>query len=72
MSDVAIDRLVLELPGLDAEAAHAVALGVAEGLASAGLTGTHTAVPLVIDPRPGEAPDRLAARIVQSLLQRIG
>jgi hypothetical protein len=72
MSDVAIDRLVLDIPGVDAAAAREVALGVAEGLAAAGLTGEHSPGPLVIDPRPGEAPARLAARIVQALLQRIG
>jgi hypothetical protein len=72
MSDVVIDRLVLELPALDTASARAVALGVAEGLAGAGLTGEHAALPLVVDPRPGETPARLAARIVQSLLQRIG
>jgi hypothetical protein len=72
MSDVAIDRLVLELPGMDAAAAREVALGVAEGLAVAGLSGEHALAPVTIVPRSGEAPARLAARIVQSLLQRIG
>ena len=72
MTDVSIGRLVLDIPGLDAAAAREVALGIAEGLAGAGLTGEHAAMPLILDPRPGEPPARLAARIVQSLLQRIG
>jgi hypothetical protein len=72
MSDVTIDRLVLEIPGMDAAAAREVALGVVEGLSGAGLTGEHAATPLVVDARPGEAPGALAARIVQALVQRIG
>jgi hypothetical protein len=72
MTDVAIDRLVLDIPGMDAAAAREVALGIAEGLAGAGITGEHPDAPLVVDPKPGETPAGLAARIVKLLLQRIG
>ena len=72
MSDLTIDRLVLEIPGRDAAAARELAESVAIGLAGAGLTGVHAVVPLTIDPRPGETTGRLAARIVQALIQRIG
>lgn len=71
-TDVRIDRLVLSLPGMDAAAARRLALGLAEGLAGAGLTGEHDPAPLIIDPRPGEPPERLAARIVERLLHEIG
>ncbi|HEY4030711.1 MAG TPA: hypothetical protein VGM25_10230 [Caulobacteraceae bacterium] len=70
--DVVIDRLALDIPGLDAAAAREVGLHVALGLARAGAAGVHAAAPVTIDARPGEPPERLAARIVQSVLQRIG
>jgi hypothetical protein len=71
MSDVTIDRLVLELPGMDADAARALALGVAEGLAAADLTGDHDRFTVVVDPASAGTTG-LAAHIVQSLLRRIG
>jgi hypothetical protein len=72
MTDVKIDRLGLDLPGMDAEAARALALGVAEGLAGADLTGEHETVAISVDPATAAAPGRLAAHIIQSLVQRIG
>lgn len=72
MSDVAIDRLVLDLPGMDAAAARALALGIAEGLAGARIDGDFAQLTVNVDPAAAAAPERLAAHIVQSLLQRIG
>ena len=72
MTDVVIDRLVLDIPGIDAAMAREVGAHIVEGLAKAGATGDHAAAPVSIDARPGEPPARLAARIVQSLLHRIG
>jgi hypothetical protein len=72
MSDVTIDRLVLDLPGMDADAARALALGVAEGLAGAQVCGEHEHLAVSVDPAAAAAPGALAAHIVQSLLQRIG
>jgi hypothetical protein len=70
--DVMIDRLVLELPGVDAAAARALALGIAEGLAGASIEGDHAALSATVDPGAAAQPQRLAAQIVQTLLQRIG
>ena len=73
MSDVIIDRLVLELPGMDADAARALALGVAESLAAADLAGDHDRLTVIVDPAmASEGAAGLAAHIVQSLLRRIG
>jgi hypothetical protein len=67
--DVRIDRLVLDIPGLDPGKARALAEGIADALARSGATGQHDTVrvPLSV---PGAAPD-LAARIVAALMQRL-
>jgi hypothetical protein len=70
--DVTIDRLVLELPGVDAAAARTVALGIAEGLLVGGIEGDHEVLSADVDPAVAAEPRRLAAEIVQILLQRIG
>jgi hypothetical protein len=71
MSDVTIDRLVLDLPGMDAAAARALALGVAEGLAGARIDGDYERLVVDVDPAVSIAPESLAARVVRTLLQRI-
>lgn len=72
MSDVTIDRLVLDLPGIDAATARTLALGIAEGLAGAQIDGDHAGLSITVDPSAAAQPQRLAAHIVQTLLQRIG
>lgn len=67
---VIIDRLVLELPGIDAAAARTVALGIAQGLSAAAIDGDHEV--LSANVKPAAEPQRLAAEVVQTLLQRIG
>ena len=67
---VRIDRLVLDLPGLDAAEGRALALGIAEGLAKAGGKGEHAAVTVPLAAAVGAPPD-LAARIVAALLERL-
>jgi hypothetical protein len=71
-SDVTIYRLVLELPELDAAAARTLALGIAEGLAGAGVEGDHAFLSATVDAAAAMEPQRLAAGIVETLLQRIG
>jgi hypothetical protein len=66
---VTIDRLVLDIPGLDGAAARELALGIAEGLAGAAIGGDHAVLSVTVDPMPTP---RLAAHIVQTLLQQIG
>ena len=72
MTDVTIDRLVLDLPGMSAEAARALALGVAEGLAGAAISGDFDSLSVNVDPSAAKTPADLSAHIVQTLLQRIG
>ena len=42
--DVQIDRLVLDIPGLDAAQARALAFSIGERLAGAGLSGEHAKI----------------------------
>lgn len=73
MTDVAIDRLILDLPGMDAVAARALATGIAEGLAGARIGGDLDRLSISLDPAAAAAsPAGLSAHIVQTLLQRIG
>jgi hypothetical protein len=70
--EVTIDRLMLALPGLDADAARSLALGIADGLSGADIEGDHGMLSVTVDPAVAAQPDRLAAQIVQTLLRRIG
>lgn len=72
MNRVSIDRLILDLPGMDAAAARELALGIAEGLAGAELDADHAGLSVTVESSLAAQPQRLAAHIVQSLLQRIG
>ena len=68
-SDVHIDRLVFDIPGLDPAQVHKLAEAIAAGLATSGAGGQHDKlqVPLAI---AGATPD-LAQRIVAALMQRL-
>jgi hypothetical protein len=68
--ELSIDRLILDMPGLDAEHAVALAGRIGEGLADS--SGDFASLSVQLDSVPGETPERLAARIVAALLQRIG
>jgi hypothetical protein len=70
---IRIDRLVLDIPGLDAARGRALALGIAEGLAKAGaggVKGDRAAVSVPLAATDG-ATDDLAAKIVAALLERL-
>jgi len=69
--EVRIDRLVLDIPGLDPAQGRALALGIAEGLAKAGASGEHAAVSVPLAAPTGGAPADLAARIVAALMERL-
>jgi hypothetical protein len=69
--EVRIDRLVLDIPGLDPAQGRALALGIAEGLAKAGASGEHNAVSVPLAEAVGSAPADLAARIVAALMERL-
>ena len=74
---VQIDRLVLDIPGLDPAHARALALGIAEGLADAGrkVGALHAAAGdhALISVRLADAgvPADLAAKVVAALLERL-
>jgi hypothetical protein len=72
-----IDRLVLDIPGLDPAHARALALGIAEGLADAGrksgalagATGDHAAIGVRL--ADAGVPADLAAKVVAALIERL-
>jgi hypothetical protein len=68
--EVRIDRLVLEIPGLDPAQGRALALGIAQGLAKAGATGEHATVTAPLAEANGPPAD-LVARIVAALMERL-
>jgi len=78
VAEVRIDRLVLDIPGLDPAQGRAIALGVAEGLADAGakagaVTGAaseHATVSVRLAGAVG-APSDVAAEIVAAVLERL-
>lgn len=77
-AEVRIDRLVLDIPGLDPAQGRAIALGVAEGLADAGVkAGAMTGAPgerATVSVRLAGAvgaPSDVAAKIVAALLERL-
>jgi len=68
--EVRIDRLVLDIPGLDPTQARSLALDIAEGLAKAGMSGEHRSVSVPL--ASGNLPRAdLAARIVAALRERL-
>lgn len=74
---VKIDRLVLDIPGLDPTHARALALGIAEGLADAGrksggldgASGEHARISVQLG--DASVPADLAAKIVAALIERL-
>jgi hypothetical protein len=68
---VRIDRLVLDIPGLDPAQGRALALRVAEGLAATGASGERAMVSVPLTAGGGGAPADLAAKIVAALLERL-
>ncbi len=70
LPEVRIDRLVLDIPGLDPGHARALAHGIAEGLAKSGASGAHGAVTVSLAAANGPPAD-LAARIVAALMERL-
>lgn len=74
---VKIDRLVLDIPGLDPTHARALALGIAEGLADAGrnagalagAAGEHAAISVRL--ADAGVPADLAAKVVAALIERL-
>jgi hypothetical protein len=75
MDEISIDRLILDIPGLNAAQARALAQRVGEGLAAASSNTEGTFDSLGVDlnfPVTGENIPRLAEFIVQALLTQMG
>jgi hypothetical protein len=68
--ELAIDRLLLEVPGLDAERARRLAECIAAGLA--GASGEFPVLSVRLDEVADEAPEAMAARIVAALRGGMG
>ena len=68
--EVRIDRLIFDIPGLDAAQGRALALGIAEGLAKAGVNGERAVIGVPLATAVG-TPAELTARIVAALLERL-
>ena len=72
MTDVAIDRLVLDIPGFDPAQGQALALGIANALSRDAKPGEHAHAVVTLD-RPDALPTaQLAARIAAALRQQFG
>jgi len=64
---VTIDRLVLDIPGIDARQARTIAEGLALRLGMAGLAGMHDSVTIELD-GDQDLPARIAAALRERLL----
>jgi len=64
--DVKIDRLVLDIPGLDANAAQILAAGIGDHLAQAGIEGTYPRIAITLEPG-GD----MLAKITAALMARL-
>jgi hypothetical protein len=69
-SDVTIDRLVLDIPGLAPAEAKTLAKEIGERLSVAGLAGEHARVGVTLGPVGGSQRE-LAARIAAVLMERL-
>jgi hypothetical protein len=69
-AEVKIDRLVLDIPGLDPMRAKELAQDIGDRLAQVGLSGEHAKIGITLGPIGGSEAD-LAARIVAALMERL-
>jgi hypothetical protein len=68
--DVHVDRLVLDIPGLDAAQARSLAFGIGERLAGTGLSGEHAKIEIALGPI-GALQAGLADQIAAALMERL-
>jgi hypothetical protein len=69
-AEVRIDRLVLDIPGLDPLQARELARAIGERLARAGISGRHPRIGVTLGPVGGSQAE-LAARIAAALRERL-
>lgn len=67
---VSIDRLTLDIPGLDAAQARSLAFAIGEGLAGRGLSGEHARIEITLGPSVA-GPADLAAQVLAALMERL-
>jgi hypothetical protein len=74
MSNLSIDRLILDVPGLSESDGRRLARLVADGLGSARLSGGRLDIPTInleLRPGRGEGVDELAGRIVAEFARQV-
>jgi hypothetical protein len=69
-AEVTIDRLVLDIPGLDPRQAPALARDIGERLSRTGISGEHSVIGVTLG-SIGGSQGELAARIVAALMERL-
>jgi hypothetical protein len=69
-ADVVIERLTLDVPGLDPADARALAAAIGERLARSGLAGDHARIGVTLGPVGGGQAE-LAQRIAAALMERL-
>jgi hypothetical protein len=69
-AEVRIDRLVLDIPGLDPLRARELAQAIGERLARSGISGQHPRIGITLGPVGGSQAE-LAARIAAALRERL-
>ncbi len=66
-ADVKIDRLVLDIPGLDADGAARLAQEIGEHLALGGVAGDHSYVGVSVPAGKSDLAQRIAAALMERL-----
>jgi hypothetical protein len=69
-ADVVIERLTLDVPGLDPADARALAAAIGERLARSGLSGEHARIGVTLGPIGGGQAE-LAQRVAAALMERL-
>jgi hypothetical protein len=74
MPDISIDRLALQVPFMSEAQGHRLAMGIANGLAVAGLSSVAGEVPTLridLTANAGADPDRLAEQVVAQIVRQL-
>lgn len=74
MPEISIDQMTLDLPGMSESQARRLAMGIAGGLAVAGLSGAAAEVPTLridLTADAGADADALARRVVSEIVRQL-
>jgi hypothetical protein len=75
MPGISIDRMTMELTGVSESQARRLAMGIAEGLAAAGLSNMASDVPAMridLTASSGIDSDKLAQQVISEILGQLG